>query len=176
MDDLVFRTRALAQAHPLSAAASTYVNTTVARERTRQPAPEMGFWAGAALTVGYCLRKVEEVDRFGHHPPAAREPDPTVLDRTAQVIAGAIRTGTAERHLLNPEGLLVAALDRLIAGEIDRRLEHWRDTIPVEAERELEEYLAWWVIRGYALRAAEVAMADTSKNLGISKNLGEVEV
>jgi hypothetical protein len=107
---------------------------------------------------------VEEVDRFGHHPPAAREPDPAVLDRTAQVIAGAIRTGTAERHLLNPEDVLVAALDRLIAGEIDRRLEHWRDTIPPETERELEGYLAWWVIRGYGLRVAEVVLA------------GEVEV
>lgn len=160
MDDIVFRTRALAQAHPLSTAASTYVNATVTREKTEQPTTEIGIWAGAALTVGYCLRKVEEVDRFGQHPPGVDAPDPAVLDRTAQDIAGAIRTGTGGRYLLNPEDFVVDALDRLIAGEIDRRLEHWRDTIGPETEREIEEYLAWWVIKGYALRTAEVVLAD----------------
>lgn len=160
VDDLVFRTRALAQTHPLSTAASTYINATVARESTEQPSPEIGIWAGAALTVGYCLRKVEEVDRFGLHPPGANAADPAVLDRASQDIATAIRSGSGGDYLLNPEDVVVAALDRLIAGEIDRRLENLRDNIGPETERELEEYLAWWMVKGYGLRTAEVALAD----------------
>lgn len=151
---LVFKVRALAQAHPFSPGASRYLNKVVARERTTQPQAEIGMWAGNGLTVGYCLRKIEEVETAGVldevHPS-----DFEVTDRTASDIAAAIRTTGAEHLFMMPEDEVIATLDELIAGEIDRRLDHWRGTVTDETWKELEDYIAWWVVKGYALRIVE---------------------
>jgi hypothetical protein len=155
-DSRTFRARALAQAHPLSAGAHRYVNSMVARERLSQPQPEIGTWAGYALTAGYCLRRVEEVEVLGHVPESRIE-DPAILDRRAVSIAAQIRTSGAEGHYLIDEDELVAELDGLIGSEIERRLDDWRDTVTPEVWSELEDYIAWWTIKGYALRIAETA-------------------
>lgn len=149
-----FRARALAQAHPLSPAATRYVTDVVARESVSQPQPEIGVWAGYALTNGYCLRRVEEAETLPDAPRLLIE-DSQILDRRAVDIAGRIRTSGAERLHLVPEADIVSDLDELIAGEIERRLDDWRDTVPTETWRQLEEYIAWWTIKGYALRVAE---------------------
>jgi hypothetical protein len=154
IDDLIFRVRALAQAHPFSPRAYRYVNDMVARERTSQPVSDLGIWAGHAVTAGYCLRCVEEDEagRVIDRPPQFLPDD---LDEAATRIAGLIRTEGAEPYLLSPEDRLVEALDRLIGGEVERRLGHWEGTIDEDSWREIEEYLAWWVVKGYALRVAE---------------------
>ncbi len=158
VDDLVFRTRALSQAHPLSKVAERYVNRIIARERSSQPTPEIGIWAGYALTLGYALRKVEEVETLGARLPTRTE-SPQVLDTRAGDIAAAVRTVGAECYLWDEE-TVVGALDRLIAGEVERRLDHWRGTVTAATWRELEEYLAWWTVKGYALRVAETSVGD----------------
>ncbi|MGH2810720.1 MAG: hypothetical protein ACRDIA_07545 [Actinomycetota bacterium] len=62
LHDIIFRSRALAQSHPFTARAQAYLNQIIAQERANQPAPDMSFWASQAITVGYCLRKIEEDD------------------------------------------------------------------------------------------------------------------
>lgn len=153
--DLVFRTRALAQAHPLSSVGHRYMRWIVDRERGTQVHPDMGEWAGHALTTGYCLRKVEEVDVKGAHPVSAEITELETADDSATDVATTLRTTGLGDLALFPEAVLVDTLDRLILGEIDRRLDQWRDTTPPEVWRQLEDYLAWWVIKGYAFRVVE---------------------
>lgn len=159
LDDVIFQTRTLAQSHPFTASAYRYVNHIVARERMNQPVTEVGIWAGYALTAGYCLRRVEE-DDTDSVPVAVGETDTDELDRLATDLAARLRTEGAEHFLLYDEDRVIQALDRLIAGEIDRRLGHWAGSIEDEAWAEISEYLAWWVVKGYALRVAEVELAS----------------
>ncbi|CAN5538296.1 hypothetical protein BH18ACT1_BH18ACT1_06260 [soil metagenome] len=148
-EDAAFRARALAQTHPLSGAAGRYVARAVARQQAEQRLPEVSSWAGAALVDGYCLRRVEE-DEEGAVPPAGDEPaDLDALERAATGVAADVRTGAVGRETT------VSALALLIAARADRRLELWRDEIGGASWAELEEYLTWWVVQGYALRLAE---------------------
>ncbi len=158
VDDVVFRVRALAQAHPLTTVAERYVADVVARERARQPHPELGVWAGNALTVGYALRTFEEVEVLGERRPSVVT-SVEVLDAAARRIAAAIRTDGAGCHLWE-EATVVGLLDRLIAGEIDRRLDQWKETVDPEVWRDMVGYLAWWTVAGYALRVAETSEED----------------
>lgn len=154
-EDLAFKARALAQAHPLTPLAKAYVDRSIAEQRLTQPMLEIGIWAGAGLTNGYCLRRVEE-DQAGLVLVAVEVPPIGLdeLDAAAGVVAAELRTGPTVHAILD-ESLLLAALDRIIHSEIDRRLEHWRDTIPDGAWKELEEYITWWAVKGYAIRVAE---------------------
>jgi len=158
-EDVVFRARALAQSHPLTPLSLQYLNRAVAEQRTSQAVPEIGIWAGAGLTVGYCLRRVEEVDAGVAFEPVARGTDADLdsLDERAVEIAAEMRTDGADAHLLAGADKTLPALDRIIAGEVDRRLEHWRDSVDDKGWAELEEYITWWVVKGYALRVAESA-------------------
>lgn len=153
-----FRARALAQAHPLSPGANRYVNEVIAREKKSQPQPEIGMWAGYALTNGYCLRRVEEAEMLKEAPQPTTD-DVQALEQRATDLAGRIRTSGAERHHLISETDIVADLDDLIAGEIERRLDDWREAVSAETWHQLEEYIAWWTIKGYALRIAETTEA-----------------
>ncbi|MDQ3766782.1 MAG: hypothetical protein M3346_05500 [Actinomycetota bacterium] len=157
LDEIVFRTRALAQAHPFTPRAQSYLKSTVAREQEQQAVDEIGIWAGYALTVGYCLRKVEEsdTDDVSMSAPDDLSRD---LDELASDIADRIRTERADGLLLYPEPLVVSALDRIIAGEVERRLAHGSDRIDRETFERFEAYLAWWTIKGYALRVAELLL------------------
>ncbi len=155
-EDLVFKARALVQTHPLSPLAKRFLDWAVADQRTSQPVPEIGIWAGAAMINGYCLRRVEET-LAGLVPEYREEKAPSIddLDEASTTVAADLRTG-GDDHLLQADEPIIDALDRLIGGEIGRRVEHWKDTIEEKDERQLEEYLTWWTVKGYALRAAEV--------------------
>lgn len=159
LHELIFRARALVQTHPFSPRCYRYLNETIARERTSQPSPELGIWAGHGLTAGYCLRRVEETDT-GQQPQSDGSELPRDLDAAATQVAGQIRTGEADAYMLYPEERVVTALDTMIAGEIERRLSHWDGTVDDDTWAELEEYVAWWVIKGYALRVADGLLAD----------------
>lgn len=157
-EDLAYRSRALAQAHPLTHLARSYVDRAVAEQRTSQPIPEIGIWAGAAAIGGYCLRRVEESESGLELAPADGEPpDLDALEEATSGIAADLRSEGGGGHLLGDEDRTVEALDRIIASEVSRRLDHWKDDVDQAAWAELEEYLTWWVVKGYALRVAERA-------------------
>ena len=158
LDDIIFRTRALAQTHPFTSRAQAYHNSTVARERTEQPAPDMGIWASYSMTAGYCLRRVEEEDdgRTGTWSPLPGQKVETQdLEELSSQVADQIRTDQAGGLLLYPEPLLIDALDRLIGGEIERRLSDIAENVDSDTFGELEAYIGWWVLKGYSLRVAE---------------------
>jgi hypothetical protein len=158
-EDLAYRSRALAQAHPLTTLARQYVDRSVADQRTSQPIPEIGIWAGAAAIGGSCLRRVEETEA-GLEFEAAQEglPDLDALEEATSTIAAELRSEGAGGHLLGDEDRTIEALDRIIAAEVSRRLDHWKDDVDQAAWAELEEYLTWWVVKGYALRVAETVI------------------
>ncbi len=156
-EELSYRARALAQAHPLTALAKRYLDRAVAQQRLCQPIPEIGIWAGASLLNGYCLRCVEENDAdvvLAAAPDDTAFPDLDQLDELATQVAAELRSDTGNRHILGDDGVL-DALDRIINSEVNNRLGHWRDTIDDNAWAEMEEYITWWVVKGYALRVAE---------------------
>jgi hypothetical protein len=158
-EDMAYRARALAQAHPLTSLARQYVDRAVADQRTSQPVPEIGIWAGAAAIGGYCLRRVEESE-VGLELTAADDadlPDLDALDEATSRIAAELRVEGAGGHMLGDEDRNIEGLDRIIASEVSRRLDHWKDDVDQAAWDELEEYLTWWVVKGYALRTAERA-------------------
>lgn len=166
-EDLAYRARALAQAHPMTPLAKRYLDEAVAQQRTSQPIPEIGMWAAAAGLNGYCVRRVEESEAgVVLVPDSAHEPELAALDETTTRVADGLRDEDADLGALGV-GLggapvedavvdrTVEALDRVISSEVSRRLQNWSDEVDEKAWAELEEYLAWWVIRGYALRVAE---------------------
>lgn len=155
-EDLARQARTLAQAHPLSPLAGQFVNQSVAEQSRAQPSPEIGTWAGACLTNGYCLRRVEE-NQLGMilqvQDDAAVDIDSLTAD--AARIAADLRTPGAAVPFLIAEDTVVAALDRIISSEVSKRLDNLRSAIDKEAAIEIEEFLTWWTVQGYALRAAE---------------------
>jgi hypothetical protein len=157
-EELAYNARALAQAHPMTPLAKRYLDQAVAVQRTSQPVDEIGIWAGAGMLKGYCLRRVEENDLDLHLEAAGDEaalPDLEQLDEVAQRVAGEVRTDDGGDHFLGDADSIVEALDRIITSEVENRLDHWRESIDDKAWAELEEYLTWWVVKGYALRVAE---------------------
>ena len=169
LGDLCFTARALAQSHPMSETAHRYRQACVERERQRQPVDEPADWAGTALLVGYCLRRAEEQQSADQLSPAAAAecgwdgPDHRagsaagggIDEAEVAAVSEVLRTGDAGRVSLLPAGVTVGALDRIIATELDKRREHLREQLDDGAWAELEDYIAWWVIHGYALRASE---------------------
>ena len=153
---LTFRARALAQAHPLSATASLYRKRMIDAERSSQPLPEFADWAATAFLVGYCIRRVEEAD-CGLAPDTSKGSDALVpLGHDAVRFSDEVRAGrSAGRRLLEQE-LVEALLDRVISTEIEKRVEHWKAQISKADWAMFEQYIAWWVIHGYSLRAAEI--------------------
>ena len=144
---LAFRARALAQAHPLSAAAQRSVNRAVRDEAVAQPRAELGAWAGTALTQGYCLRCVQEGERLATPSDAM---DDEALDRAALAHAAALRSSSGDE-------VTVAALDLLVGSQVEHRLDQWRDELDDATWTQLAEYLTWWVVKGYGLRLAETS-------------------
>jgi len=147
---LAFRARALAQAHALSPAANRLLNRAVAEQSSTQPRPELGAWAGAAMTQGYCLRRVQEDGDAVLVAAVAGADELDALDRAAATHAATLRTGTGD-------DVTVAALDLLVGSQVEHRLQPWRDELDDETWVELEQYLTWWVVKGYGLRVAETA-------------------
>ena len=158
-EELSYRARALAQAHPMTPLAKRYLDQAVAVQRTSQPVPEIGIWAGAAILCGYCLRRVEEEDAGVRLEVVGEDdalPDLEQLDETAGRVAADLRTDDAGGHFLTDDpDAVIDALDRIIFSEVQNRLDHWRESIDDKAGEELEEYIPWYVVKGYALRVAE---------------------
>ena len=155
-EELSYRARALAQAHPLTPLAKRFIDRAVEEQRTSQPMAEIGIWAGAALLSGYCLRRVEETEAgLDLAPDEDSQPELDRLDEESTRIAADLRTDEAATHLLSDDDRVIDALDRIIASEVARRLDNWKDDVDQAAWGELEEYLTWYVVKGYALRVAE---------------------
>ncbi len=155
--DLAYRARALAQAHPLSPVAKRYIDAAMAEERASQAMPEISTWASVALLHGYCVRRVEEADARVEVGADDADISLEVLEAETAAAAADLRAGEAQRFLLDEEERTIEALDRIVASEIDKRLDNLRDDVDEDAWTELEEYLTWWVVKGYALRVAEMA-------------------
>lgn len=155
-EEVAYRARALAQAHPLTPLAKEFMDLAIAEEKTNQPIPELGTWAGAAFLNAYCVRLVEESSAgLELAPDEKHKPQIAALDEAATRIAGELRTEEIERHVLGEADDTVEALDRIVASEVSRRLDNLKDEVDQAASGELEEYLTWWVVKGYALRIAE---------------------
>lgn len=163
-EQVAYQARALAQAHPLTPLAQRYLSWAVAKQRTEQATGEIGIWAGAALLKGYCVRLVEEEEAGirlraqAEASPDASKPatsDFSELDEAATAIGATIRTGEGIDFLLGDEDRLLEVLDRIVASEVENRLDHWRESVTRENWAELEEWITWWVVKGYALRVAE---------------------
>jgi hypothetical protein len=157
--DLCFTARALAQTHPMTEAAHRYRQACFRRERERQPVTELADWAGTALLVGYCLRRAEERAVSVPVPDPVPTPDGDLAEG-AGAVAEQLRSGDAEVVTLLAAEDTVSALDRLIASEIDKRRDHLREQLDDEAWAELEDYIAWWVVHGYGVRAAETGASS----------------
>ena len=150
-----YKARALAQAHPLTPLANRFRNRAVAEQEAEQPMVELARWAGEALLKGYCLRKVEEQDAGVAVEEAGDETDLDLLGERAAVIAADLRAGDPAPHLLGDGDLTFAALDRIITSELSSRSDNYRGEVDAAGWQQFEEYIAWWAVRGYALRAAE---------------------
>lgn len=157
-EEVAYRARALAQAHPMTPLAKRFMDLAVAEQKTSQPIPELGMWAGAALLNAYCVRLVHESEAGMELVPTPGEVDDSrigPLDAAATRIAGELRSDDIDRHMVVDTDSTVEALDRIVASEVSRRLDNWKDELDRSAWSELEDYLTWWVIKGYALRIAE---------------------
>ncbi|MDP9073961.1 MAG: hypothetical protein M3N98_07270 [Actinomycetota bacterium] len=170
-EGLAYRARALAQAHPLTPLAKQYLDRAVANEGSSQPMPEIGMWAGAALLTGYCVRRVEEED-LGLRPSDNDRPPVSLdqLDEAAGPVAVDLRGGSTEEpsptlghDSQSQRERLIGALDRVVGSEVSRRLDNWRDNVDDQAWVELEDYITWWVVKGYAIRVAEIALGAAAR-------------
>ena len=157
--DLTFKARALAQAHPLTVTATSYREQMIAEERRTQPMPEFADWAATAFLVGYCIRRIEEAD-VGQMPETSLQADALVpLGHDAARLSDEVRNGRPAGNQLVEQELVEAMLDKVISTEIDKRVEHWKEQVSTADWAVFEEYVAWWVIHGYSLRAAEILRA-----------------
>ncbi len=152
-----YKARALAQAHPLTSLANRFRNRAVAEQEAEQPMVELARWAGEALLKGYCLRKVEEQDAGGCVAEASDDTDLDLLGQRAGAIADDLRAGDPAPHLLGEADITFTALDRIITSELSSRSDNYRGAVDAAGWQQFEEYIAWWAVRGYALRAAEAA-------------------
>lgn len=155
LDELCFAARALAQSHAMTESAHRYRQACLERERTRQPVSELADWAATALLVGYCLRRSEEARVSDAELCAAAAHDHEIDLDDVEALTESLRVGDPASVSLLPAEVTVKALDRIIAAELDKRHEHLREQLDDASWVELEDYIAWWVIHGYALRASE---------------------
>lgn len=155
-ETLAFRARALAQAHPLTDLARTYVASAVGREQDVQLHADVATWAGAELVAGYCLRRVEEDDAgLAHGPNPQHSVTVEELDAVTREVATALRTGDPGPHLVGEPDEIFSALNTIIASEIDGRLHNFREELDRDACDEFADYVSSWVVTGYAVRVAE---------------------
>ena len=154
--DLTFKARALAQAHPLTVTATAYREQMIEEERRTQPMSEFADWAGTAFLVGYCIRRIEEAD-VGHLPETTPQTDSLVpLAHDTARLSDEVKRGRPAGTQLLEMPLVAELLNTVIGTEIDKRVEHWKNQISKADWAMFEDYVAWWVIHGYAMRAAEV--------------------
>lgn len=155
--DLAFRARALAQAHALTEAALRYRAWRIEHDRPHHPIPELSTWAATAFLTGYCVRCVEESwptvapQRLGHVEQG--DDDFEMWYRRASDFANALPTDT--QSTLLDHRVVVAAIDDVIAREIDKRTEHVKEQVPESEWSRFQDFVGWWVVHGYSIRAVE---------------------
>lgn len=158
--DLAFRARALAQAHALSEAALQYRAWRVRRDEPEHPFPELSTWAATAFLTGYCVRCVEESFVVGESCDArpgfspARSPNafPAWEIEAAKLVNEL--PNRADSTLVAHE-LVLGALDDVISREIDKRAEHVKEQVQSGQWSQFEDFIGWWTLHGYAIRAIE---------------------
>lgn len=159
-DQMAYRSRALAQTEPFTHLARQVLDKAMTVEREAQPG-NFSVWANAAFTKGYCVRRVEEDDvaleliaNTGDDFPLLER----VLDVTDTIVA-ALRSEDADlsEHMISGEDRLFEVLDQVIGSEVRNRTDNADTNLSPRAKGELEDYLTYWVVKGYALRAAEKA-------------------
>lgn len=152
VQQLCFTARALAQTHPLSPAVYDYRRAFVKAEGSRQPNKDFVDWSSNCLLVGYCLRRAEENDKGTSVDVVQLKHE--ALSERANVVAAEISAGV-DRHFISDVSVVIAALDRLISTELEKRWETAKDYATPQDWELVEEYLAWSVLHGYCLRVAE---------------------
>ncbi|MFP5318587.1 MAG: hypothetical protein ACLGI2_09860 [Acidimicrobiia bacterium] len=158
-DQMAYRARALAQSEVFSSLARNLVMEEMATEREAQPG-NFAIWASAAYTKGYCVRKVEE-DDVGlafEVTPEEGMPERSEVEATTEKIALALRSEDSDidPYLISDPDRLFEVLDQIIGSEVRNRLDTvGSQNMSSRARSELEDYITYWVVRGYALRAAE---------------------
>jgi hypothetical protein len=164
-EQMAFAARALAQSHPFTPLAKKMVDAAMQEEREAQPG-DFAVWAVAALTKGYCVRRVEEDDAGLVLTGAGEDvlPEAGEVQEAAVRIMSALQTPDAPLDfvLADPERLL-EVLDRIIGSEVRNRLDNAPTNLSSLGRAELEDYLTYWVIRGYGLRTAELATGALAK-------------
>ena len=158
-EQMAFSARALAQSHPFTELAKRLYESNMAEERKAQPG-EFSVWAGSAMTKGYCVRRGEE-DEVGMvltGASPARLSEPLGLDEAAVPFIQALQTPDVplDFFLVDQEQML-EVLDRIIGSEVRNRLDNAPANLSSRGRLELEDYLTYWVIKGYAVRTAELA-------------------
>ena len=159
VEDLTFRARALAQAHALTPAASSYRRWRVDRDTPTHPIPELSEWAATAFLTGYCLRCVEQSYAGAEQLPAMMSDRPDDWMRAWEANAVGVAKAVASRSgatLLDAD-LIAVALDEVIGREIAKRNEHVRENLTSDDWSDFEAFIAWWVMHGYSIRAVETS-------------------
>ena len=162
---MAFAARALAQSHPFTNLAKGILDAAMEVERQAQPG-EFSIWAASALTKGYCVRRVEEDDE-GMVMVAVEEsalPSVEAVEAASVDFVKALQSENSSLDFfLGDEERTLEVLDRVIGSEVGNRLDNAPNNLNSRARAELEDYLTYWVIRGYALRTAELATGALTK-------------
>ena len=172
--DVAFRARALAQAHALTEAAHSYRAWRIRRDEAEHPFPELSTWAATAFLTGYCVRCVEEslVKEVEEEPSVEEEPTdgevplsathqrvgPDVADFSVWEIEAAKFVNDLPRNsdlTLVAHDVVLAALDDVVSREIDKRAEHVKEQVLSTQWSEFGDFIGWWTLHGYAIRAVE---------------------
>jgi hypothetical protein len=165
-DQMAYQARALAQSDPFTPLARRSMDRAIEVERKAQPG-NFAIWATAAFTKGYCVRRVEEEDTGVTYVAVSTDtlPDLDEVDaKTAEIITALRRDDDGlHEHLISDEERILDVLDQVIGSEVRNRIENSNVTLKSAARAELEDYLTYWVVRGYALRAAELATGALAK-------------
>ena len=164
-DQMAFAARALAQSHPFTPLAKRISDQAIAAEREAQPG-DFSIWASSALTKGYCLRRVEEDDAGLVLGGAEESALPSVDDLEAATIPviKALQSPDAPLDfLIGDEEQMLDVFNQVIGSEVRNRLDTAPNNLSSRGRAELEDYLTYWVLKGYALRTAELATGALTK-------------
>ncbi len=153
--DLAFRARALAQAHALTEWALSYRRWRVARDEPDHPIPELSTWAATAFLTGYCVRCVEESQSPVPRCTVASGPLGSFEDAEGRASAFANALSSNVNATIGAHGVVILALDDVIAREIEKRVEHVKEQVSDTDWAQFEAFIGWWVIHGYSIRAVE---------------------
>lgn len=162
-EQLAYQARALAQTDPWTRAARRYSETTIGEHVAagKDLPKEFAQWASAAMLKGYCIRAVEENDAALEVTTEGNTEDDAELARTTTAVVEVVRGGedgavALSAVLLGDEDRLLEALDRIVVSELSTRYNNMSSTPNVAQRSEFEEWMAHWVVVGYALRTAEL--------------------